>query len=377
MKRLLALGFLFAGAAAMAQSPQWTSAAANDWYSRQPWMVGANYIQSNTSNQFDMWQADYFDADRIDMEFDWAEKLGMNTMRVFLHDLLWKNDAGGLKSRMDRLLKLADKHKMRVIFVLFDSSGDPFPEPGRQRAPKPGVRNSLWAQSPGARGLTDPAQTERLLSYVKEVINYFSIDKRVLAWDLWNEPDNVNAGTFGASEPTNKVEKVLALLPKVFEYARAGLPTQPLTSGLWKGDWSSADKLGPVEKIQIERSDVISFQNYDGQQEFEKRVNWLQAYGRPVLCTGYLARSQGSTFEAILPIALKHNVAAINSGLVAGKTQTELPPDSWQSPYIDRQPDVWYQDIFRGNGAPYRPAEVDFIKQILKSGIKPVVGKKK
>jgi hypothetical protein len=376
MKNILLFGWILA-ATAMAQSPQWTAATANDWYSRQPWLVGSNYIQSNTANQFDMWQADYFDPDRIDLEFTWAEKLGMNTMRVFLQDLLWKTDSGGLKSRMDRLLRTADKHKMRVIFVLLDSSGDPFPEAGRQRATKPGVRNSIWAQSPGARGLTDKVQSERVLAYVKEVISAFSIDKRVLAWDLWNEPDNVNSGTTGASEPKNKVEQVLALLPKVFEYARAGLPTQPLTSGVWKGDWSSEDKLGPVEKIQIEKSDLISFQNYDGPQEFEKRVKWLQAFGRPVLCTGYLARSQGSTFEAILPIALKYNVAAINDGLVQGKTQTELPWDSWQRPYTERQPDVWYQDIFRSNGAPYRQEEVDFIKQIIKSGAKPVVGKKK
>ena len=99
-----------------------------------------------------------------------------------------------------------------------------------------------------------------------------------------------------------------------------------------------------------------------------------------VLCTGYLARPQGSTFEAILPIALKYNVAAIDWGLVQGKTLTNLPWDSWQNPYIDRQPDVWFQDIFRSSGAPYRPAETDFIKRIVKSSIKPAPpkpGKKK
>jgi hypothetical protein len=377
MRHLLFLGSLYIGAVAMAQTPQWTPAAANDWYSHQPWPIGSNYIQSNTSNQFDMWQTDDFDSDRIDMEFDWAEKLGMNTMRISLQDLLWKNDSGGMKRRMDQVLKLADKHKMRVIFVLLDSCGDPFPEAGRQRATKPGVRKSIWAQSPGARGLVDPVQTERVLAYVKDVIAAFSIDKRILAWDLWNEPENLNAGTWGAAEPKNKLEKVQALLPKVFEYARAGLPSQPLTSGLWQGDWSSLDKLTPLQRTQIERSDIVSFQNYDGPQEFEKRVKWLQAFGRPVLCTGYLARPQGSTFEAILPIALKYSVGAINSGFVAGKTLTELPPDSWQSPYIERQPEVWYQDIFRSNGVAYRPAEVDVIKQTIKSSIKPVVGKRK
>ena len=377
MKSLILLGSILFSTAALAQSPQWTPSAANEWYARQPWLVGSSYIQSNTSNQFDMWQSEYFDADRIDLDLSWAEKLGMNTLRVFLQDLLWKTDSGGLKSRMDKLLKLADKRKMKVIFVLFDSSGDPFPDAGRQRSPRPGVRNSTWAQSPGAKGLTDPKQTERVLAYVKEVIAYFSIDKRVLAWDVWNEPDNLNAGTFGASEPVNKIEKVLALLPRVFEYARAGTPTQPLTSGLWKGDWSSMEKLSPIEKIQIEQSDFISFQNYEGPAEFEKRVKWLQAYGRPVMCTGFLARSQGSTFQAILPIAQKYNVGAVGTGLVAGKTQTWLPWDSWQKAYIDHEPDPWYQDIFHSNGIPYKQDEVDFIRQTVASSVKAPVSRKK
>jgi len=378
MNKLFLPGLILFASGVLAQSHQWTPAEANDWYVRQPWIAGSNYSQSNTLNQFDMWQQTYFDADRIDLEFKWAEDLGMNTMRVFLHDLLYKDSPGGLKGRMEKLLRLADKHKMRVIFVLFDSTGDPFPEAGPQRNPRAGVRDSLWAQSPGARGLTDSSQTERLFSYVKEIISAYSIDKRILAWDLWNQPDNLNQGTgFATSEPTIKYEKVLALLPKLFDYARAALPEQPITSGLWKGDWSSPDKLSPIEKLQIERSDFISFQNYDGPQEFEKRVKWLQAYGRPVVCTGFMARTQGSTIEAILPIAEKNNVGALISSLVAGKRLLYLPLDSWQTPYIDRQPDVWFQDLFRSNGTPYRPPEVDFIRDAIRKAPKPVVSKKK
>jgi hypothetical protein len=373
---LFASGF---ASTALAQSHQWTPAEANEWYARQPWIMGTNYIQSNTVNQFDMFQPQYFDADRIDLEFKWAEDLGMNTVRVFLHDLLWKTDSGNLKRRMNKVLSLADDHKMKVIFVLFDSSGDPFPEAGAQRNPKPGVRDSLWAQSPGAKALTDPKQNERLLSYVKEVIAAFSIDKRVLAWDLWNQPDNLNPGTFGPSEPSNKLEKVLALLPQLFDYARAALPTQPITSSLWKGDdWSSLDKLSPFEKIQIQKSDIITFQNYVGPQEFEKRVKWLKSYGRPVICTGFLARPLGSTPEAILPVALKYNVGALTASLVQGKRQMFLPYDSWANAYLDgRQPAVWFQDIFHSNGTPYKQEEVDFIRQIIKSSPKPVVTKKK
>jgi hypothetical protein len=338
--------------------------------------MGTNYIQSNTVNQIEMWQQETFDAERVDLELGWAEGLGIDTLRVVLDDMLWEKDPGGFQRRVDKLLKSVEKHKMRVIFVLFDSSGDPYPELGHQRQPKPGVRNSLWAQSPGNKGLTDPKQLAKALSYAEEVVAAYSIDKRVLAWDVWNQPDNMNDGRFGASEPPNKVDLVRTILPQAFRYARAGNPTQPVTSGLWRGDWSGADKLGPVEKIQIENSDVISFQNYDGPAEFEKRVKWLQAYGRPILCTGFLARQQGGTFEAILPLARKYNVGAIAGDLVAGKTQMWLPWDSWQQPYTDRQPPVWADDIFRSTGPPYSQEEADFIRSAIAASPKPPPKKK-
>jgi hypothetical protein len=373
MKRLVLVISLFSAMVAIAQTPQWTPSAAADWYTRQPWIVGANYIQSNTVNQIEMWQPETFDGDRVDLELGWAESLGINTLRVFLHELLWEHDAGALFSRMRKLLAIAEKHKMKVIFVLFDSFGDPYPELGHQRQPKPGVRNSLWAQSPGARGLTDPKQVEKALNYAEEVVAAFNIDKRVLAWDVWNEPDNLNETSYPQSELPNKVEIVRALLPKIFQYARAGAPDhQPLTSGLWKGDWSSTATLTPIEKLQIELSDIISFQNYDGPQEFEKRVKWLQAFHRPVVCTGFLARNQGSSIEAILPIALKYDVGALVGDLVQGKTQNWLPWDSWQNPYVNREPSVWSQDLFHTTGPLYLQKDADVIHQMIASAPKPV-----
>ena len=125
---------------------------------------------------------------------------------------------------------------------------------------------------------------------------------------------------------------MLALLPQVFAWAREAGVEQPLTSGVWKGDWSADEKLSPMERIQLEQSDVISFHNYDNGPEFEKRITWLQRYRRPILCTEYMARGNGSTFQGSLPLAKQYNVAAINWGFVAGKTQTYLPWDSWQNP---------------------------------------------
>ena len=359
------LAFLLFAAAAIAQTPQWSAEKANDWYARQPWLVGSNYIPAYAINQLEMWQAETFDSGRVDLELGWAENLGMNTMRVFLHDLLWQQDPGGFRKRIDRFLSAAKKHHIRPIFVLFDSCWDPFPDLGQQKNPRPGIHNSGWVQSPGAKALTDPKQEVRLLEYAENVILAFADDDRVLAWDVWNEPDNTNGSSYGRVEPRNKVELVTAFLPKVFQYARAGRPTQPVTSGLWHGDWSSPDKLSPIEKIQVELSDVISFHNYDKPEEFEKRIQWLQQYHRPIFCTEYMARGNGSTFQGILPIAKKYNVAAYNWGLVAGKTQTWLPWDSWQHPYTDRNPSIWFHEIFTTNGKPYRQEEVDFIRATI------------
>jgi hypothetical protein len=367
MRKLLSsfwLVLILAAGAVAAPRERWSAETAQNWYSRQPWIVGSNYIPANAINELEMWQADTFDPAEIDKELGWAEGLGMNSMRVFLHDLLWRQDAEGFKKRIQRFLEICNKHHIRPLFVLFDSCWDPNPQLGKQRPPKPGVHNSGWLQSPGADALTDSSQYPRLEAYVKGVVGAFAHDRRVLGWDIWNEPDNTNNSSYGKREPANKVELVLALLPKAFAWARAANPSQPLTSAVWTGDWSE-DKLSPMARVQIDSSDVISFHNYEAPPKFEQRANILQSYGRPLICTEYMARPQGSTFEAILPIAKRLHIAMYNWGFVAGKTQTNLPWDSWQHAYTDHAPPVWFHDIFHADGTPYRPEEVAFIRQIV------------
>ncbi len=352
------------GAGTQAQTNRWSEKQAADWYAKQPWLVGSNYIPANAINELEMWQADTFDPKRIDLELGWAEAIGLNTMRVFLHDLPWQQDAAGFQKRIDTFLQIAAKHHIKPLFVLFDSCWDPQPQLGKQHAPKPGVHNSGWVQSPGAKGLQDASQYPRLEAYVRGVVAAFAKDDRILGWDVWNEPDNGNGGSYKDLEPKNKNELVVALLPKAFAWARSAHPTQPLTSGVWKDDWSVPEKLGPGAKIQIETSDVISFHSYDKPEVFEKRILSLQQYHRPLICTEYMARGNGSTFQGSLPIAKKYNVGAINWGLVAGKTQTYLPWDSWEHPYTDREPAVWFHEIFRTDGKPYSAEETELIKRL-------------
>jgi len=352
------------GAGSQAQTDRWSEKQAADWYAKQPWLVGSNYIPANAINELEMWQADTFDPKRIDLELGWGEAIGLNTMRVFLHDLPWQQDSAGFQKRIDTFLQIAAKHHIKPLFVLFDSCWDPEPHLGKQHPPKPGVHNSGWVQSPGAKALQDPSQYPRLEAYVKGVVGAFAKDDRILGWDVWNEPDNGNGGSYKDLEPKNKNELVVALLPKAFAWARSAHPTQPLTSGVWKDDWSVPEKLGPGAKIQIETSDVISFHSYDKPEVFEKRIISLQQYHRPLICTEYMARGNGSTFQGSLPIAKKYNVGAINWGLVAGKTQTYLPWDSWEHPYTDREPAIWFHEIFRTDGKPYSAEETELIKRL-------------
>jgi hypothetical protein len=312
-----------------------------------------------------MWQADTFDPQEIDRELGWAQAIGMNTMRVFLHDLLWEQDQAGFQKRIEEFLAIADKHGIHPIFVLFDSCWEPNPKLGPQHPPIPGVHNSGWVQSPGMTALRDPSQYPRLEAYVKGVVGAFANDRRVLAWDVWNEPDNgPDANSPEKKSDSDKNQLVAGLLPQVFVWARSVRPIQPLTSGVFYGDWDDLNKVKPVTKIQLTESDVLSFHNYGWPEDFERHVLQLERYHRPILCTEYMARGAGSTFDTILPIALKHRVAAINWGLVNGKTQTNLPWDSWERPYVLEMPTVWFHDVFYPDGKPYREQEVIQIQQL-------------
>ncbi|USI74975.1 cellulase family glycosylhydrolase [Sphingomonas morindae] len=361
----LLAGALLCASPALARD-RWTPAEAKSWYGRQPWLVGANYLPATAINQLEMWQAESFDPARIDLELGWAQKMGMNTMRVFLHDKLWAQDSQGFAARIDQFLAIAHRHGIKPLFVLFDSCWDPNSKLGPQHPPIPGVHNSGWVQSPGPAALADPRQRPVLEAYVKGVIGRFAKDDRILGWDVWNEPDNPAEQYPG--QPADKAEMVTRLLPQVFAWARSADPSQPLTSGVWLGtDWAPGTRHRPIEDVQLGQSDVISFHDYGWPESMETRIGLLEGYGRPVLCTEYMARGAGSTFDGSLPIGKRHHVAMINWGFVDGKEQTRLPWDSWKRPYTLEEPTVWFHDVLHTDGTPYRPAEVELITRLTHS----------
>lgn len=346
---------------------RWTPEQAHTWFQAQPPALGANFVPASAINQLAMWQADSFDAERIDLELGWAAGLGMNTMRVFLHDLLWAQDAAGFKARIGQYLDIADRHGIKTMFVLFDSCWDPHPKLGPQREPIPGVHNSGWVQSPSATQLADRSTWPALRAYVEDIVRTYGQDPRVTYWDIWNEPDNQGGGMgyYLPREAKDKIALVAELIPQVFDWARAQQASQPLTSGVWLGDdWGPESKeLNAVQRAQLAGSDVVSFHDYSWPERLEARIRQLQAYGRPLICTEYMARSLGSTFDVALPIAWREDVGMLNWGFVDGKSQTKMPWDSWKKPYTIDPPLVWFHDVLHTDGTPYREREAELLRQ--------------
>lgn len=375
-RTVLKLPLLLAGGATLARVPlaaaqpppgppeasRWSPERADRWYRAQGWLVGANYVTSTAINQLEMFQPDTFDPLRIHVELGWARSAGFNAVRVFLHDQLWTQDQRGFQARLAQFVAIAADRGIKPLFVLFDSCWDPFPKVGPQRAPTPGVHNSGWVQGPGAERLGDRGYLDTMRAYVTGVLTQFRNDDRVLGWDLWNEPDNPSHH-YAPVERPDKEQLVADLLPQVFAWARSVDPAQPLTSAVWQGEWPDAGSTSAIAGIQLDNSDVLTFHSYGGPADFENRINELASQDRPILCTEYLARPLGSTVADILPIAKRHKVGAINWGLVAGKTQTYFPWDSWDHPYPSI-PDVWFHDLLQPDGRPFQDSEIQTIRQL-------------
>lgn len=323
---------------------RWDDDRAWRWYRKLPWIVGCNFTPSTASNQLEFWQPETFDPATIERELRWASELGMNAVRVYLHDLAWQVDHPGLRKRLDRFLGMAWRYGIRTVLVLFDDCWNPDPRPGPQRPPIPGVHNSRWLQSPGVAIVNDPSRWDRLEAYVKDMVGSFRSDRRILMWDLYNEPGNSGQGV-----------RSLPLLRKAFEWARACNPSQPLTAGVW------AD-LPELNDFQLLNSDVVTFHNYRDRAALESQIADLKRLGRPIVCTEWMSRPT-STIATHLPVFKEQHVGCIMWGLVAGKTQTIYP---WGAPEGSPEPAVWFHDVLRPDGTPFDAEEAALLRRLTR-----------
>ena len=349
---------------------RWEREKAQRWALDNPWWVGCNFIPSTASNQFEMWQVDTFDPATIARELNWASQIGMNCVRVFLHDLVWQADPEGCKSRIDRFLQIAESAGIQTMLVLFDDCWFP-PRAGIQPEPTPGVHNSRWAQSPGHDVVQDRSQWPRLERYVRDIVETFGQDSRVCVWDLYNEPGN--ALLPAAALPTHRAlpravgaifrhfvlpSPTLPLLHACLSWVRAVDPMQPLTVGIWA-------PIPALNRFQLGCSDVVSFHHYGGAESLEKKITALQSrHQRPVLCTEWMARPLGSRVQSHLPVFHKTRVGCFCWGLVSGRTQTI---HGWRDRPGTPPPAVWHHDLLHPDGTPYDSAEIELMRQCTES----------
>ena len=319
---------------------------AESWYKQAGWLVGCNYIPGTAINQLEMWQQETYDPGTIDRELGWAEGIGFNVVRVFLHYLIWQENPEAFKQRMDDFLGICARHKIRVMFVLFDDCWYGNARLGPQPKPDPGLHNSYWLQCPRYAEVMDESMYPVFEGYVKDLLGHFGGDDRVVVWDLYNEPGN-----------SHYPQQIFGLLRKVFRWARQAAPSQPVTAGVWK--WG-ADYV-EMNEFQLLNSDVVTFHNYGKYEDIKKDIARYKSFGRPVICTEYLARGFASRFRTHLPLLKREDVGAINWGLVYGKTQTVFP---WDAPLNGPEPKLWHHDIFHKDGMAYDPAEIKLIKRL-------------
>ena len=324
---------------------RWSEEKAQEWGAKQEWLVGANFNPSTAINQLETWQAESFDTQTIDKELSWAEGIGMNVMRVYLHHVAWEVDKNGFKNRMDKYLEIATSHGIKTMFVFFDDCWNPTYEAGTQPEPKTGVHNSGWLQDPGQLIHDDSTIVNGLEVYVTDILTTFKDDERILLWDLYNEPGN-----------SGYENKSMPLLKSVFEWAWAVRPSQPLSVGVWNV------ALTDLNMFQLENSDIITYHNYENPEHHQGTIDSLKLHNRPMICTEYMARRNNSYFTNILPILAKEHIGAINWGLVDGKSNTKY---AWDEPMADgSEPKLWFHEVFRKDGTSYQQEETDLIKKL-------------
>lgn len=365
---------------AIEMAGRWSAEKANAWYDAQPWIVGCNYLPATAINQLEMWQAESFDPETMRKELARAQDLGFNTLRVFLHDLVWAQDQQCLYGRMDQFLACCDAHGMRALFVFFDDCHRPFPRLGAQPAPVAEYHNSGWMNSPArdlaldyCNGTASTSDCARLKGYVQETIRHFAADDRVLMWELYNEPGREYQ--LGSRKEDDWFgDRSARLLFNAWQWARQVAPSQPICS-------SAEGSVGYRNILLAKRnSDVYSFHTYGPAECVEELCSLYAGEPRPAICTEYMARPY-STFQNTLPILKKHRIGAINWGFIAGKSGTIWPWSSKEGKDISRpwehyrtlgpgdafpEPELWFHDIYRTDGTPFDPAEIEFIKQMMK-----------
>lgn len=349
---------------------QWRAERVRSWYAQQQWGCGFNYLPRTAVNWLEMWQEETFDPATLQQELSWARSYGYNCLRTNLPFTVWEQDRHGLIARIDHFLTIAHQHGLKVMLTLLDDCAFSGDEPfiGPQKPPIPGVHNSQGAGSPGREKVLNPACWPQIEAYVKDIIGHFRDDPRIQIWDLYNEPGN--SGVFvgeakGMEYDTRLAIYALSLMVQMFSWARQAAPSQPLTVAAWHiPDRSRCETAfrHPIDVAALHLSDVISFHAYVDKPGMQGILPRLAEFGRPVLCTEWLARHVDCLLTEQLPLFKAHNIGCYHWGLTQGKTQTWLP---WPDITVqDASTALWFHDVLTPEGVPYCEKEMALVRAL-------------
>lgn len=346
---------------------QWTVEEANTWYRKYPWIRGTNFLPSNCSSRLDMWQSYHLKEhlECSDRELALAEQIGFNSVRLWLNfDVYYSEGKETFLDILEKYICLCAKHHQSVMLCLAyeeDLHELPFvPKPLGEQPIYPATHFNRPKEKEGKPSwrhyLEIPETHDLFIEMVTEVVRKYRDDERIIVWNVWNEPD------------ITRKEATLPLLAQLFELVRSLDPIQPLTSDIWAGLDEECKCKSVVQQYSLEHSDVISFHNYSPYEKFIEQVIRLKSVtDRPIFMTEWLHRINHNNVYELYPLMYLENIACYCWGFVAGLTATIEPWNSLWDQY-DKDHNVpydftkWQHDLFRPNGRPYDPKEIEIIK---------------
>ena len=351
---------------------KWTAEQANEWYRKQGWLRGCNFIGSDCCSRIDMWQSygrkGHMETARRELKL--CQDIGFNTIRVIVEFDVWLQERESFMSVLEEYISIAAEYGQGVMLCLAHEAvicREETYQPKKlgEQAYAMGYHQGRWPLSDEERAKTPvhalerPETREKYLEMVREIVTKYANDERVICWNVYNEP-GISIGK----------ERSALLVKLMFETVRACDPIQPLCSDIC--DNNAFDENGvpdwPQYRVGLELSDVISFHCYKPIDQMIPYIEAMQKHNRPILMTEWLNRISHSDVRDLYPLFYLENIGCWSWGFVVGKTQTHEPWDALWEQY-DRDPSVqldftkWQHDLFRPNLRPYDPRELEIIKR--------------
>ncbi len=347
---------------------KWTKERAWEWYNNRPWIRGCNYMSADCANRIDQWQSYGFEErlETTEKELALMAELGYNSVRLILEFIVWDEEHDSFLERFERYISLCSKYGISCMIVLandcmrpkgleVNSLGEQKVDWGYHGGRKMSQHGKLSGM--GHHVLDEPDKAPRYFEMVREIVERYKDDERIIMWNIYNEVGN-----------SHRWQVSMPNLKKIFEIVREIDPIQPLTCETFSLGEGEIEDITEVEKYALEQSDIISYHNYGTYDINIRIIKKLKRYGRPVLCTEWLARCLDNNIQEMFPLFYLEKIGCYNWGFVAGKYQTYEPWNSvWEN--YDENPDLkwdftkWFHDLYRPNHRPYDPKEIEIIKR--------------